>query len=197
MLVVTVNDRLVAPLGIVTLLGTVAALLLLEMATTAPPAGAAALSVTVPCEVSPPLTDVGFKVRLESVAAGVAVGVAIGVAVGVGVVGVGVGVALGVAVGVGVGCADALTPKVTVFVAPPAVPEMITVVLLCTLLVVTLKLADWAPAGTVTLAGTFATDVLLLESVTTVPPPGASALIDTVPCDVLPPVTVAGNTSMA
>ena len=49
------------------------------------------------------------------------------------------------------------------------------------------------PAATVTLAGTVATAVLLLDSVTTEPPDGAGPLSVTVPCDDVPPVTVAGD----
>src|SRR4029077_15423860 len=61
-LVLTVNVALVAPATIVTLDGTVAAaVLLLEIATVAPPAGAAPLSVTVPVEEFPPITVVGFS----------------------------------------------------------------------------------------------------------------------------------------
>src|SRR2546429_2323603 len=52
-LVLTVKVALVAPAGTVTLEGTVtAAVLLLESATCAPPAGAAPLNVTVPVEQS-------------------------------------------------------------------------------------------------------------------------------------------------
>ena len=47
-------------------------------------------------------------------------------------------------------------------------------------------------AVTVTLAGTVAAAVLLLESATTAPLAGAGPLSVTVPCDVLPPVTVVG-----
>jgi hypothetical protein len=43
------------------------ALLLLASATAAPPAGAAALSVTVPVEAVPPVTLVGFRPRDDSV----------------------------------------------------------------------------------------------------------------------------------
>src|SRR5438132_14009143 len=59
-LVVTVNVTLVAPTGTVTLAGTVAAELLLDSATCAPPAGAGPSSVTVPVELLPPVTVVGF-----------------------------------------------------------------------------------------------------------------------------------------
>ena len=54
---VTVNVALVAPAGIVTLAGVVAApVLLLDNVTTAPPDGAADVSVTVPCELALPPT---------------------------------------------------------------------------------------------------------------------------------------------
>ena len=61
--VVTVNVRLVAPAGMVTLAGTVAAVVsLLERETMAPAVGAGPLSVTLPMEGDPPLTLVGFSV---------------------------------------------------------------------------------------------------------------------------------------
>ncbi len=67
-LVVTVKVALVAPAGTVTLAGTVAAVvLLLERLTPAPPAGAAPLSVTVPCEEFLPTTLVGFSVSDDTV----------------------------------------------------------------------------------------------------------------------------------
>src|SRR2546430_16061920 len=61
-LVLIVNVALAAPAATVTLEGTVtAAVLLLESATCAPPAGAAPLNVTVPVEELPPATLVGFS----------------------------------------------------------------------------------------------------------------------------------------
>src|SRR5438270_12277522 len=108
--VATMNVAVVAPAATVTEAGTVAALrLLLVNATTAPPAGAAALSVTVPVLFAPPVTVAGFNVieasagltisalEAEDVRTGVGLAVRVGVAVGV-------GVAVAVDVGVGAGC---------------------------------------------------------------------------------------------
>jgi len=67
----TVKVALVAPAATVTLAGTVVtAVLLLAKATTAPPACAAALRVTVPVEGFPPPTLVGFRLKEERVAGG-------------------------------------------------------------------------------------------------------------------------------
>jgi len=63
--VVTLNVLLVAPAGTVTLLGTVATLLLLLSDTTTPPEGAAPDRVAVPVDKLPPVTLVGFSVRDE------------------------------------------------------------------------------------------------------------------------------------
>ena len=69
--VLTVKLALLAPAGMVTVAGTLAAPLLLESATCAPPDGAAALSVTVPVDdCAPPLTLVGFSVNEETVTGG-------------------------------------------------------------------------------------------------------------------------------
>ena len=77
-LVVTANVFVVAPAATVTEAGTVAALvLLLVNATTAPPAGAAALSVTVPVLFAPPVTAVGFTVTPFKAAGGFTVSVAV------------------------------------------------------------------------------------------------------------------------
>ena len=71
--VLTVKLTLVAPAGTITLDGTLAAPLLLESATCAPPAGAGPLSVTVPVEDVPPTTLVGFRVSEATVGSGGAV----------------------------------------------------------------------------------------------------------------------------
>src|SRR5206468_11104086 len=76
-LVEIVNAALVAPAGTVTLAGTVAtARSLLESGISAPPAGAAALRVTVPIEAAPPVTLMGLRFNEESVVAGVRVSMA-------------------------------------------------------------------------------------------------------------------------
>ena len=60
-LVLTANVALAAPAATVRLEGTLAAPLLLESATCAPPVGAGPLNVTVPVEEFPPATLVGFS----------------------------------------------------------------------------------------------------------------------------------------
>ena len=90
------------------------------------------------------------------------------------------------AVGAGV------TVRVADRVTPPPVAETRTLVDAVTAFVDTVKVALVAPAGTVTLAGTVPTAVLLLASVTTIPPLGAGPLRVTVPWDEFPPVTLAG-----
>src|SRR5437867_12537568 len=69
--VLTAKVALVLPAGTVTLAGTLAAPLLLDSVTCAPPAGAGPLSVTVPVEdCTPPTTLVGFKVSEERLGRG-------------------------------------------------------------------------------------------------------------------------------
>ena len=58
--------------------------------------------------------------------------------------------------------------------------------------VVTVNVALVAPAGMVTLAGTVATAVLLLEMETRAPPLGAGALNVTLPGEGDPPLTLVG-----
>jgi hypothetical protein len=77
-------------------------------------------------------------------------------------------------------------------VVPLYDPEIVTELDEPTALVLTVKLALVVPPATVTLAGTVATPVLLLDRLTTAPPPGAAALNVTVPVEELPPVTLDG-----
>ena len=69
---------------------------------------------------------------------------------------------------------------------------MTTLVFEDTRCVFTVKLALVCPAGTVTLDGTVATEVLVLESVTVTPPEGAAAESATVPVELFPPLTLVG-----
>jgi hypothetical protein len=89
----------------------------------------------------------------------------------------------------------AVATGVTVKVADrvvPYVPEIVDEVVVETEAVVTLKVALVKPAATVTLTGTWAAVVLLLERVTTAPPEGAAPLRLTVPVELLPPRTLVG-----
>ncbi len=79
--VFTGNVALVAPAAIVTVGGTLAAPLLLESATCAPPVGAGPLNVTVPVEEFPPTTLVGFSESEERVVGGGGAGVTVSEAV--------------------------------------------------------------------------------------------------------------------
>jgi len=158
--VLTVKVALLAPAGTVTLDGTLAAPLVLESATIAPPAGAGPLSVTVPVEdCKPPITLEGLSDSEARVGGGGGAGVT-------------------------VSGAD--------LVAPLKDAEMVTAVDEATALVLTVKVALVAPAATVTLEGTLAAVVLLLESVTCAPAAGAAPLSVTVPVEEFPPVTLVG-----
>ena len=76
--VLTVKFALLDPAGTNTLGGTLAAPLLLERITVALPAGAGALSVTVPVEdCRPPITLEGFSVSEERVGGGGGAGVTV------------------------------------------------------------------------------------------------------------------------
>ena len=71
-------------------------------------------------------------------------------------------------------------------------PVIVTDVFDLTVEVLTVNVAVAEPAVTVTLAGTVATAVLLLDSVTLAPPAGAGPLRVTVPVEGLPPPTEIG-----
>jgi hypothetical protein len=80
--VLILKVALLAPAGTVTLEGTLAAPLLPESMTCAPPAGAGPLKVTVPVENwAPPITLEGFSVNEETVGAGGGTGVTVSEAV--------------------------------------------------------------------------------------------------------------------
>ncbi len=72
------------------------------------------------------------------------------------------------------------------------VAEIVADLVVITVLVVTVKLAVVLPAATVTLAGTVATEVRLLDKVTTAPPVAAGPESVTVPVDGAGPLTVVG-----
>ena len=85
-----------------------------------------------------------------------------------------------------------MTVKLADLVVLSFVAEIVTEVEELTEAVATVKVALVAPAGTVTLAGTVATAVLLLERETIDPLPGAAPVRVTVPWEEFPPVTVVG-----
>ena len=81
------------------------------------------------------------------------------------------------------------TGSCDVLVTPSYSAEIVTDVSLVTATVVTVNVALVLPLDTVTLDGTVATEVLLLDSDTTAPPLGAGPLSVTVPVEGLPPIT--------
>jgi hypothetical protein len=88
---------------------------------------------------------------------------------------------------------ESVVVGVTVSTVERSAAPIVTEVEAVTGLVDTVKLANVAPAGTVTLAGTEATPGLLLESRTSAPPGGAAALRITVPIEAVPPRTLVGS----
>jgi hypothetical protein len=97
-----------------------------------------------------------------------------------------------VRVGPGAGRGVTMRDAVGCWVTPVCDAVMLTVVVLGTAWVVTWKVATALPAATVTLAGTVATEVLLLKREMTVPPLGAGPLSVTSPVEGLPPLTLVG-----
>src|SRR5215470_12407445 len=88
--------------------------------------------------------------------------------------------------GGGGGGAAAFTVRVAVLLAPPNEPPIVTGVAAVTAVVVMEKLALTALAATVTLAGTVATVVLLLDSGTMAPPAGAAVVNVTASVNAVP-----------
>jgi hypothetical protein len=95
-----------------------------------------------------------------------------------------------VSVGPGRGCG--VTVREAVCVKLPLDAEIVTGVELAEAMVVTWKAALVAPAATVTLGGTVAAEVLLLDNATTVPPLGAELSRVTLPVEEFPPLTLVG-----
>jgi hypothetical protein len=87
---------------------------------------------------------------------------------------------------------EGATVCIAVFEVPPDVAVMVTFVFVATVNVVTEKVVDEAPAGTVTLAGTVAAARFELVNVTTVPPGTPTPFNATVAVDVEDPKAVDG-----
>ena len=83
--------------------------------------------------------------------------------------------------------------NVALLVTPPELAVIVAEVFAVTCVVMTIKLAELAPAGTRTLARTFAMEGLLLVRLTATPPIGAGPLRVTVPVEELPPLTDVGD----
>ena len=234
--VVTVKLAVVEPAATVTLVGAVAAPLLLERVTTVAAEGAA-LMVTVPCEELPPTTLPGLSAMLLRTGAEGAAGVQpdnvacvelpppFTVTIQVGelkgwtwilkapdaselpsavpstkIEWLGSALcpsrrscpALSSARVIVGGGAGAATVNRAILVTPPKEAEMVTGVDATTEKVDTVNVTLLLPAGTVTLSGTVAPVVLLLERVTSAPPAGAAALKVTVPVEDAGPTTLVG-----
>jgi hypothetical protein len=86
-----------------------------------------------------------------------------------------------------------VTVRELLLVLVPSVPEIETVTDDATPLVLIVNVALVEPAGINTVAGTCATDVLVLCKLTTIPPAGAAPLKVTVPVDGFPPTTEVGD----
>jgi len=89
-----------------------------------------------------------------------------------------------------------VTVRVAVRVMPPALAVIVADVDVVTALVVIVKVALVAPWATDTVAGTVAA-ALPLDRETAKPPAGVGDVSVTVPCDEVPPVTLAGFTATA
>jgi hypothetical protein len=154
--VVTANVVEVAPAATMTLAG-VAAMAVFELTsvTAKPPAGAAALIVTLPVDDVPPVTLVGVSEIAER--------------------------------------AGGFTVRVAFLVTPPDAADTRTDTGALTAEVVTVNVAEVAPARTVTVFGT-ETTALAVESDTTAPPAGAAGARVTVPVDERPPTIELGLT---
>jgi hypothetical protein len=87
---------------------------------------------------------------------------------------------------------EGVTVCVAVFEVPPDVAVIVTFVFVATVNVVTMKVVDAAPAGTVTLAGTVAAAVFELVSATMVPPGAPKPFIAIVAVEVEEPKAVDG-----
>lgn len=151
----TVKVPLVAPAGIESEAGTVAAALSLLRATVTPPVGAASLKVRVAVLEAPPARLAGERVTelTEMV----------------------------------------VTVSVVVTVAAPAVAAIVAATVEPTGVVVTAKVAEVLPAGTVAVAGTLAA-ALSLDSAIAMPAAGAGPVKVTVPVLESPPKTETGAT---
>ena len=97
---------------------------------------------------------------------------------------------------VGFSVSEATPGTFTLRMAVFAAPLYLTVIVICALTatvdVVMVKFAMAEPAATVTVAGTCATAVLLLDTVITAPPAGAGPFKVMVPAEVRVPTTVVG-----